>query len=231
MNLSEVLESNINAALRSTYTTLPGYVTAVKELDGSTVVDVQIGINRVYESLRATKEDVIEDIPIVWPSASGCYITMPIEVGDTVLLHFSMRCAIEWKNSLGNETQTPFLQRWHSVNDAFATPSMLPYGSSPKVDSEGVKVASGTTEIRILKDGTIELGEGATERLIKGDTFLSQLIDHSHGYLDVSGNFQSTTTTLSPGRDVPPTFGTPSPPVPDIVTDWESNLSEVNKTK
>lgn len=218
MKLEDVLQSNIEAALRNTYTTLPGYVTAVKDLNGSTVVDVQIGINRVYESLRATTDDVIEDIPIVWPSASGCYITMPIEVGDTVLLHFSMRCAIEWKNSLGTEPQTPHLHRWHHINDAFATPSMLPYGASPKVDSEGVKVASGATEIRILKDGTIELGEGATERLIKGDSFLNQFLNHTHTYVSPSGAALSSgvTTVLS---------------TPDTLPLWESNLSEVNKTK
>lgn len=220
--LSDVVESHIRKFLTNLYTCLPGFVVAVKELNGSTVVDVQTGVNRVTEDGRAEMDAVLEEVPIVWPSSGGCYITTPIEVGDTVLIYFGMRSTSEWKNSAGNEPQTPFLTLSHNVNDAFAMPSMLPYGKAPIVDSEAVKIASTGTEIRILKDGTIELGEGATEAIIKGNAFktwidaeFNKILAHTHP------------VQVSPATGTGATTGivlslTPMP---------ETTLSEVSKTK
>lgn len=222
--LFDAIDSHVQAAIRSMYTCLPGKVLVVKEQNGSTVVDVEIGIARVLEDDRSFYEPVIYDVPLVWPSSSGCYITTPIVEGDTVLLYFSMRAASEWKNG-GGEFQVPFSKRLHNLNDAFATPSMLPYGLSPNVDSEAVRVSSGATEIRILKDGTIELGEGATEQLLKGnafktlfDTLLSALSTHTH---PVSGSTAAASVDLSAAI----TSSFPGNKLPTTV------LSEVSKTK
>lgn len=228
---SEVIQSHINAAMKDLYTTLPAKVTRVYKEGSSTVVSVQIMVNKIDTSGKVFIEPELDDVPIVWPSAGGCYITLPIEEGDQVLLHFAMRSCVSYKNSDGVDTQTPPTKRSHNVNDVFAVPSMLPYQLGTEVDSQAVRISSGATEIRIMKDGTIELGEGATERLIKGDAFLSQMIGHQHGYLDVSGNFQPTTTVLTPGKVPPPIFGSVTPPIPDTIVEWEDNLSDVSKTK
>lgn len=228
---SEAIQSHLNSAMKDLYTTLPGKVTRVYKQGKSTVVSVQPMINKVDTSGKVSLEPELDDVPIVWPSAGGCYFTLPIEAGDQVLLHFAMRSAISYKNSDGVDPQTPLTKRTHNVNDVFAVPSMLPYEVGTEVDSQAVRISSGATEIRIMKDGTIELGEGATERLIKGDTFLSQLIGHQHGYLDVSGNWQATTPTVTPTKVPPPIYGTITPPVPDTIVEWEDNLSDVSKTK
>lgn len=222
--LADVIQSHLKEKLDSLYTVLPGYVEAVKVVDGGgTVVDVQTGVNFLDRAGNAQKNAVIKDVPLVWPSSGGCYITTPIEIGDTVLIHFAMRNSAEWKNSGGDSPITPFLQRQHSVNDAFATPSMLPYGKAPKVDSEAVKIASTGTEIRILKDGTIELGEGATEAIIKGNAFktyfdslVQSVMAHTHTFVQAPAG----TGVTDPSPDL-----VSLEPLPDDA------LSEVSKTK
>lgn len=216
---SEAIQSHLNAAMKDLYTTLPGKVTRVYKQGKSTVVSVQPMINKVDTSGKVFLEPELDDVPIVWPSAGGCYFTLPIEAGDQVLLHFAMRSAISYKNSDGVDPQTPLTKRTHNVNDVFAVPSMLPYEVGTEVDSQAVRISSGATEIRIMKDGTIELGEGATERLIKGDAFkafldpiLLLLSTHTH---PVSGATASASAELAP-MDVA---------IP------ENNLSDVSKTK
>lgn len=224
MSLFDAIDSHIKATLQQLYTALPGNIVKVKERDGGTVVDIKLGVNRILNDGRVFEEEVIYDVPLIWPSANGCYITMPVEEGDTVLVYFAMRACPEWKNGDGG-VKTPSLKRLHDRNDAFAVPAMLPYRVAPKVDSDAVRISSEGTEIRILKGGTIELGEGATERLIKGDTFktlfnslLAALSEHTH---PVSGAVAGVSTNLSTAI----TSSFPGNVLPDNV------LSEVSKTK
>lgn len=222
MSLFDAIDSHIKATLQQLYTALPGNIVKVKERDGGTVVDIKLGVNRILNDGRVFEEEVIYDVPLIWPSANGCYITMPVEEGDTVLVYFAMRACPEWKNGDGG-VKTPSLKRLHDRNDAFAVPAMLPYRVTPKVDSDAVRISSGGTEIRILKDGTIELGEGATERLLKGDSFLSKFLAHTHTYSNAG-----TPTLTSPVSTV---ISTPDSGVPETVLLWEETLSEVSKTK
>ena len=224
------IKSYIAEAVSELYTTLPAKVIAVKKKGNSTVVDVQPLINRRYQSGAVDEEPVLGDVPLQWPSGGGCYITFPIEIGDNVELNFSMRALTEWRNGDGQRQQTPTDKRLHALSDAFATPCIHTYQSGIEVDSTAVEISSGATEIRVLKDGTIELGEGAIERLIKGDAFraalgdlITPLITHTH---PVSGS----TAALSPDLAlVAVTF--PIDPLLQKNTFKADILSEVSKTK
>lgn len=218
------VQSIIDDNLDSAYTVLPGTITAISIRNGATVLSVQTGVSRVTEDNRAFEDPILDDVPIVWPSSGNCFITVPLEVGSTVLLHFAMRNCVEWKNGDGSEVYTPFMPRRFNQNDVFATPSMLPYSLSPEVDSEAVRISSGATEIRVLKDGTIELGEGATEALLKGtafktlfDSLLAALATHTH---PVSGSTAAASVDLNAAI----TSNFPGNALPDNI------LSEVSKT-
>ena len=216
-SFSEAVNSHIKAVLRDLYTSMPGIVEAVKVVDGVTVIDVQPALNFTSPDNRAFKEPVLKDVVVCWQSVGGCYITMPIEEGDEVMLHFSMRDSQDWKDSDGSASITPRTKRLHDANDVFATPVVSTYRGSREIDSEGVCIGSEAVEIRILKDGTIELGNGAVERLLKGDSFLTQFLSHTHTYSN-----SGTPTLTSPVSTVLST--------PDTSVLWEDNLSGVSKT-
>lgn len=222
MSLSDAISSHVNAMKNQMFTTLPATVLRVYEFDGGgTVVDCSIGVRYMTKDGLITEDAPLVEVPLIWPSAAGCFITFPIEVGDTVMVYFSMRDTSQWKNGDGSVVD-PLTRRSHNVSDAFAMPSMLPYGKAPIVDSEAVRIASTGTEIRILKDGTIELGEGATEAIIKGNAFktwidaeFNKILAHTHP-VQVS---TSTGTGATTGIVLSLT------PMPD------TTLSEVSKTK
>ena len=213
--LHNLIQQQINSVVDNMYTTLPATVVRVYEHDdGGTVVDVQIGVNKVFRNdLSAQMEPVLREVPLVWLSSSGCYITTPINEGDTVMLNFSMRNAAEWLNSDGTDPTTALIQQLHGVNSAFATPAMLPYGKAPSVDSTGVNIASRKASIHIGQDGSvtidsdnIKLGKQATESVILGDKFMTLynemitlLQTHTHDFVQAPSGAGVTTTTTAAG--------------------------------
>lgn len=222
MSLSETIQSHIKSDRRNFFTSIPAVVTKVHEVEGSTVVDCEIGVRYLRKDYTIEEDAPLTNVPLIWPSAGGCYITLPIEQGDTVMVNFAMRDCDEWKSSGG--VTDPITSRLHNPSDCFATPAALPYGKAPKVDSEAVKVSSGATEVRIMKDGTIELGKGAVERLLKGDSFLSAFLNHTHTQVSFPGGTSTAVPALTSGV-------TTALSTPDTIDLWEDNLSEVSKTK
>jgi len=227
MSLSDVIQSHINATVDNLYTTMPGKITKIWKKGSSTVVDVKPLLNNRARDGQVIEEDGLSGLPVVWPQGGNSYITFPLEVGDNVAIHFSMRNMMEWKNGDGVKPVTPVRRSLHSLNNAFVVPGLLPYSQGREIDSEAVRIASDATEIRILKDGTIELGEGATEAVLKGtafkalfDTLLGALLNHTH---PVSGNTAGPNPALVALSQ--PTSDFPGSKLPEEV------LSTVSKTK
>ena len=214
--LYETIQSHVQEALDYLYTTLPAVITKVGKKGNSTVVNVQPLINRVSQEGYVDFEPIIEDVPVQWPQGGGFRITCPLEVGDNVMLHFTMRGAMEVKNSDGKKPVTSLNKRLHSLPDAFAVPTTLTYSSGKEIDSEALSVGSDSMEIRITKEGNIELGKDAAERVLLGDAFMSKFLSHTHTQMD-TGNPVSTTILTSPVTTVLS--------VPDPVTLWEDTLS------
>lgn len=192
MELDDLILRQIKANQKTLFTTIPAQIVEItKAPNGGTLVSVQTGINYIREDNRTYEDNTLDEVNLVWPSSGGCSITCPVDVGDTVLVHFSMRNASTWKRS-GSRGEvlkpiSPFMKRSHDINDAFAVPAALFFNDVPAVDMDAVRVSSGVTEIRVCKNGTIELGEGATERILLGDAFkafmdeiLLAIKDHTH---------------------------------------------------
>ena len=172
-NIYEAIQSHVKEALSYLYTSLPAVVTKVGVKDGATVVNAQPLISRVSQEGYVDKEPVLENILVQWPEGGGFRITCPIEEGDTVMLHFTMRGAMEFKNSDAAKPVVSVEKRLHSLPDAFAVPTRLTYSTGKQIDSDAMAMGSDSMEIRITKQGTIELGRDAVEKLVLGDTFLA----------------------------------------------------------
>lgn len=184
---SEVIGNHINEMLTQLYTSMPAKVVKVYKKESMTVVDVQPMLNMRFKDGSVIQEPPLGGVPIMWPSAGGCFITMPIEIGDEVMLHFSMRSSAEYKNGDGVEPQTAVSKRLHNMNDAYATPCTTTYKKGRDVDEAALEISSGSIEIKVTKTGTIELGKDAAEALIKGAVFsesftklLTALTTHTH---------------------------------------------------
>lgn len=142
------------------WTSCPGIVTAV---DFSEMTcSVQPAIQGIIEHEDGTEEYVdlplLIHVPIVFPSAGGFTLTLPLKALDEVLVSFANRCIDAWWQSSG--VQRPMEARMHDISDGFAIPG--PH-SKPRVlsgiSSTGAQLRNdaGTAYIEISADGSMKM--------------------------------------------------------------------------
>lgn len=142
------------------WTAMPCIVTSVDFT--AMTLEAQPAIQGVVEDENGVKRlvnlPVLVDVPIVFPSAGGFTITLPIAVGDEVLVVFASRCIDAWWQSGG--INKPAEARMHDLSDGFAIPGPR---SQPNVitgiSSTGAQIRNdaGSTYIEIAADGKIKL--------------------------------------------------------------------------
>mgnify|MGYP003601147856 CR=1 FL=1 len=140
------LRQLIATELAEVHTCLPGVIVGY---DGSMATVKPTLDKRLAngESLPAPK---IARVPICWPiAANGAAVTVPLQVGDQVLLHFCERALEDW---LMGSDGPPGDPRQFDLSDAFATPIMRPGRTA---DTVNVSVQHGAGSIKIAPDGSV----------------------------------------------------------------------------
>lgn len=170
------------------WTCLPAIVSSV-DFSAMTIEcqpSIQGMITLPNESMIPVNLPLLVDCPIVFPSAGGFTLTLPIAVGDEVLVIFSSRCIDAWWQQGG--VQPPAELRMHDLSDGFA---ILGPKSQPNVISNisstnaQLRNNAGDLYIEITQDGKINLKTTAGVN-IHGDVVIT-------GELTVSGDIETTT--------------------------------------
>lgn len=165
------------------WTAMPAIVQSVN-LAAMTCV-CQIAIQGRFEdqqgNLNFVNIGVIQDCPIVFPSAGGFTITLPIKAGDEVLIVFASRCIDSWWQN-GGYANKPMEYRMHDLSDGFALPGPR---SQPRVIP-----AISATDAQIRNDaGTVFLAIGADGKIKMTAT-----------EVDITGNLKVTGTINATGE-------------------------------
>ena len=156
----ETLRMAFDSQLANLWTALPAIVTAVDL--GAMTLSAQPALRG--EMLQPSGEyvktnlPVLVDVPIVFPSAGGFTLTMPIKAGDEVLIVFASRCIDAWWQSGGIQDQLEF--RMHDLSDGFAIPS--PHSQPkviPSISSTNAQLRSddGATFLEITPSGAVNV--------------------------------------------------------------------------
>lgn len=155
-------------------------------------MDVLPLVNKYAPNGAAYEYDPIPEVPVLMPAGGGALVSLPVEVGDTVMLMFSMSSIDEFLASDGANPQTPFNKRSHSLSDAVVLTGLFTSVNSPEIDPEILQLRNGIggkeSNIDVTKDGSItingadkvELGEGAAEAIVLGDSFKALYDAHTH---------------------------------------------------
>lgn len=187
--LDETIQTLINDRLLNLHTALPGRIVSYNS--ATQRCDVAPLLQRKYTDGRVKNLPVIPNVPLVQPSSGTTFIHLPIEVGTGVLLIFSERSIDKWKTSGG--FQDPDDPRKFDLSDAIAIPGLRPFNDpvSPPNNTQ-ITIKSGTTEIRISKDGavsivasTVHLGELSASDFVA----LAQKVDNA--LADIKSAFDS----------------------------------------
>lgn len=101
---------------------------------------------------------ILGDVPIIFQSAGGFTITLPIKIGDECLIMLASRCIDAWWQS--GTISVPMESRMHDLSDGFALigPKSLPNVIS-NISQTGLQIRKddGTSYIEMANDGKIKL--------------------------------------------------------------------------
>ena len=182
-------------------TAMPGEV--VRYDAATRRADVRGQLAVVLDDGTQIERPVISNVPIVYPVAAGFALLFPLEVGDPVLLIFSMRGLSRWKATHG--MTAPDTEGMLSQQDAIAIPGFGPPGfhlpdihitsdlaglTIQRADAERVRFNAGGG-ITILSAGAITITGGDVtiagtttvngRRVANADVNTQSASGHTHG--------------------------------------------------
>lgn len=165
--MEDLLNAMFEYKTTEMYTALPAIVVGVNDTFSGLSVNVQPAINIKHIDGDITQRPTILNVPVQMPASSTSAFTFPVNIGDSVLLIFSMSGIDTWKRGDGRAT-TPSDFRHHSVRDCVAITGVFPFSNSvnnpskrswPHSTQDTVMVhniGTGTeTEIRMKPSGNI----------------------------------------------------------------------------
>lgn len=171
------------------WTALPGVVVNVNL--AAQTCSVQPTIQGVVLDAQNNEQNVnlpvLPDVPILFPRTAGFALTLPVGVGDEVLVVFSSRAIDSWWQSGG--IGAPIEARMHSLSDGFA---ILAPTSQPKklanVQADGIELrnADRSVFIKVSAAGISSKGPWVHEGPFSADGI--SLPDHIHSNSGGIGN-------------------------------------------
>ncbi len=178
-SISGMIREGIRARLLETHVCLPGVIEA---FDPVTVrAEVRIPLKRVNEDLDGNRSTYdwpkLTEVPVVFPHAAGFAITMPVAVGDEVMLIFLDRDPSRWLEA--SKEQRPETLRAHDLSDAVVLVGMNTKASqiaSYNATALEIRAPGTTNRIRIEADGSIDI-QGADLKIGDGTDDLLALLE------------------------------------------------------
>lgn len=145
------------------HTSMPGQVVS---FDSSTqTASIRLATRRVVtiDGQQSTPEyPILENVPLVMPysTGSGFALTVPVQSGDSVLVHFGERSIDGWHEGQGNVTPVePVAPRHHDLSDGLFTLGAIPVPNAISgYRQDGVEIRNGSGNVRAtVKEDSVEL--------------------------------------------------------------------------
>lgn len=168
LSLQELITSSFEHQMAGINTCIPGIIVSVDDLD-SLSVSVQPTVNMKFKDGQVQEYPTITNVPLLMPSSSTSAVTFPVNVGDPVLIIFSMRGVDNFKAGNGRPA-APTDFRKFDLSDAFAIPAPWPKSKSINNPSKHVwdhspkdmvmvhNLGGGSEcEFRLKADGNIQI--------------------------------------------------------------------------
>jgi len=224
-----MLRLAFDGRLSNLWTAMPGIVKAVDFSTMTLSVQPAIQGEVTDENGQVTFVNLplLIFVPIVFPSAGGFTLTLPIQINDEVLVVWASRCIDAWWQSGG--IQKAMESRMHDLSDGFALPGIH---SKPNVIS-GISTTAaqlrnnaGNAYVEISSDGKVKLVSATEIDLngpvkITGETDITGAVNITGdvavtGKIGAIGDIKAGTVSLEHHvhSGVTPGLGDSGPPVP-----------------
>lgn len=154
--LESLLKQYTSNALADTFTAMPAVV--AKTYLEEQRVDVQLLINRVTVDNASYIRPQVMSVPLMFPSSKTSMFSFPVNVGDTVLVVFSMRNIDSFKQG-SVAPHDPETFRRFDRDDAVAIAGLHPFGMAPNNPSKHSLPHSTEDTVMVHNIGTSQENE------------------------------------------------------------------------
>jgi hypothetical protein len=153
MSLESLIDEAVKNGISGMRTCFPAKVVKVNVPEGW--CNVQPSSVRTYSDGTTVEPPVINKVPIASYRAGSAFISLPLKVGDWVLVVCSERDIDLWKTKGG--IQTPRENRMHHISDAIAYPGVYPFSEPPTgASADDIVIKNGSSKLTV-KPTEIEL--------------------------------------------------------------------------
>jgi hypothetical protein len=156
MSLKAFMRSHLDNLQTQLFTQLPAVVTDVSKYQSQNIISVKPVIDFLFSDGQVSECPEIFNVPVINPSAGGGLLSFPIQVGDTVLVEFSMRSIETWLESSGESVTEPTM-RTHDMSDGMAIIGLYTKSSHLSPDPKDVVLKFKDNSIRLKDDGNVEI--------------------------------------------------------------------------
>lgn len=156
MSLKAFMRSHLDNLQTQLFTQLPAVVTDVSQYQSQNIVSVKPVIDFMFSDGQVSECPEIFNVPVINPSAGGGLLSFPIQVGDTVLVEFSMRSIETWLEGSGESVTEPTM-RTHDMSDGMAIIGLYTKSSHLQPDPKDVVLKFKDNSIRLKDDGDVEI--------------------------------------------------------------------------
>lgn len=178
-DMPSILDSAMDRRLRGVYTCQVGSVT---RYDATTQqVDVQPVVMSAYEAENGDRiAEVLPaliGIPVAFPTGGGYRLTLPIAVGDFVVVVHTHSSHDQWLVGTGAVVD-PRDDRRHHLSDAVAFPAVRPFGNAlQSAPTNCLSIGSDTGPTIEVDQSNVRVGGSGlgVESMVMGDSFLAAI--------------------------------------------------------
>lgn len=156
MDWREYVKAYLRDMKSQLFTTLPAEVLDVSEFESTQTITVRPSINRLDSDGAISVCPIIYNVPVVLPSAGGGILSFPVQVGDTVMVQFSMRNIESWLEGTGEAVSAP-TRRLHDETDGIAVVGLTPKSKNLQPSPEDVELKFKGNKIILRKNGDVEI--------------------------------------------------------------------------
>ncbi len=158
----ELLEEVLRANRDGLETAMPGRVVSFDAARNTVSVQPQFRRQLPNQDGTVDEEDlpVLQDVPIGWMSGMGgtCYLTFPLQAGDTGMLCFAARDLGPWRSA--GEAIAGGDQRRHGLGGAWFVPALRPIA--------GALAAAKRHASKVVIGDSVMLGAGDLNEITMG---------------------------------------------------------------
>ena len=174
-SLADAVKAAIQYNLNNIHTAMPAQILSY---DFTTQkASVQPTVNKQWTDGTTSRMPIINEVPVIFPSAGGASVSFPVLAGDTCLLVVCERSITEWL--LAGGLATPSDPRKLDLTDAVAIPGLIPFnGTFPvRTNNTDFIIEYGGSSITITQNGDIKINTASTIALGKpGNELIANLI-------------------------------------------------------